>query len=98
MINRELLFQLYMKEVDEITEVCDWKTNFGPEEIIDIISNIIEENFDNVMNEKTKYVAFEESEEYDGLVQVSVPLDSLEVIKEFVAWNSKKLYIFKSVN
>jgi hypothetical protein len=87
-----------MKEVDEITEVCDWKTNFGPEEIIDIISNIIEENFDNVMNEKTKYVAFEESEEYDGLVQVSVPLDSLEVIKEFVAWNSKKLYIFKSVN
>ena len=98
MINKELLLKLYMNRVNQIGEDLEDKTTFNPEEIIDIISNIIEENFDNVINEKTKYVAFEESEEYDGLVQVSVPLDSLEVIKEFVAWNSKKLYIFKSVN
>ncbi len=54
MINRELLFQLYMKEVDEITEVCDWKTNFGPEEIVNIIASIIENNFDDIVNNEIK--------------------------------------------
>jgi hypothetical protein len=49
-INRELLFQLYMERVDEITEVCDWKTSFGPEEIVGIISSIIEDNFDDIVN------------------------------------------------
>lgn len=33
-----------MQEVNDICEVCDWKTNFGPEEIVDIICNIIEKN------------------------------------------------------
>jgi hypothetical protein len=54
MINRELLFKLYMKEVDEITEVCDWKTNFGPEEIVNIIASIIENNFDDIVNNEIK--------------------------------------------
>lgn len=49
-INRELLFQLYMERVDEIVEVCDWKTNFGPEEIVGIIASIIEDNFDDIVN------------------------------------------------
>jgi hypothetical protein len=49
-INRELLFQLYMERVDEITEVCDWKTSFGPEEIVGIIASIIEDNFDDIVN------------------------------------------------
>jgi hypothetical protein len=49
-INRELLFQLYMERVDEITEVCDWKTSFGPEEIVGIIASIIEENVDDIVN------------------------------------------------
>jgi hypothetical protein len=49
-INRELLFQLYMERVDEIVEVCDWKTSFGPEEIVGIISSIIEDNFDDIVN------------------------------------------------
>jgi hypothetical protein len=49
-INRELLFQLYMERVDEIVEVCDWKTSFGPEEIVGIIASIIEDNFDDIVN------------------------------------------------
>jgi hypothetical protein len=51
-INRELLFQLYMERVDEITEVCDWKTSFGPEEIVDIIAGIIEDNGGVIMGNK----------------------------------------------
>jgi hypothetical protein len=51
-INRELLFQLYMERVDEIIEVCDWKTNFGPEEIVGIISSIIEENTDVIIGNR----------------------------------------------
>jgi hypothetical protein len=35
-----------MEKVDEITEICDWKTSFGPEEIVGLISEIIENNQD----------------------------------------------------
>jgi hypothetical protein len=31
-----------MKQVDDICEVLDWKTQFGPQEIVNIIANIIE--------------------------------------------------------
>lgn len=41
-INREKLFELYMAEVNEIAEKCDWKSTFGPEEIVGMISTIIE--------------------------------------------------------
>lgn len=44
LINSEELFLLYMKWVDEVSETCDWKTNFGPKEIVMAISKIIEEN------------------------------------------------------
>lgn len=43
-INREKLYKLYIQEVNKIAEQCDWVTNFGPEEIVGIICNIIEEN------------------------------------------------------
>lgn len=43
-INRELLFEKYMEEIDRICEECDWVSNFKPIEIINIISNIIEKN------------------------------------------------------
>jgi hypothetical protein len=45
-IDREKLHKLYMEKVDEITEICDWKTSFGPEEIVGLISEIIENNQD----------------------------------------------------
>ncbi len=33
-----------MSKVSEICETNDWKTQFGPEEIVDLIADIIEEN------------------------------------------------------
>lgn len=48
-INRDNLHKLYMQKINEICEICDWKTEFGPEEIINIISNIIEGNPDKII-------------------------------------------------
>jgi hypothetical protein len=39
-----------MAEVEEICEVCDWKTQFGPEEIVNLIARIIEKNPDLITN------------------------------------------------
>lgn len=35
-----------MERVDKICEECDWVSSFGPEEIVHIISDIIENNPD----------------------------------------------------
>ena len=35
-----------MEKVDRICEECDWVTGFGPKEIVEMISNIIENNPD----------------------------------------------------
>jgi hypothetical protein len=43
-INKEELFKLYMEWVDKVCEECDWKTSFGPEEIVYSIANILETN------------------------------------------------------
>ncbi len=43
-INREKLFELYMEKVNRIAEDCDWVTNFGPEEIVHMIADILETN------------------------------------------------------
>jgi hypothetical protein len=43
-VNQEKLYELYMKKVEEIVELCDWKTHFDPHDIVCIIAQIIEEN------------------------------------------------------
>jgi len=43
-IDREKLLKQYLKKVDEICEVCDWKTSFSSAEIIGLIADIIEED------------------------------------------------------
>jgi hypothetical protein len=43
-INKEELYKLYMEWVNKVTEECDWKTSFGPEEIVYAISDILENN------------------------------------------------------
>ena len=43
-INREDLLKLYIIEIEHISESLDWKTQFGPEEIVDIIVSIIEKH------------------------------------------------------
>jgi hypothetical protein len=43
-INTEELYKLYMEWVDDVSEVCDWKTHFTPDEIVDAIAKILEDN------------------------------------------------------
>lgn len=43
-INRKKLYKLYMGQVKDIAEKCDWKSTFGPEEIVGMISDIIEQH------------------------------------------------------
>ena len=41
------------------------------------------------------YIVFEDSQEQEGLVQLSVTLPTLERAREYVkGWKSKKLYIY----
>ena len=43
-INQEKLLELYIQWVTQVSEECDWKTQFGPEEIVHAIINILENN------------------------------------------------------
>jgi hypothetical protein len=43
-INKDELYKLYMEWVDRVSEDCDWKTSFEPEEIVHSIANILENN------------------------------------------------------
>jgi hypothetical protein len=43
-INKDELYRLYMEKVNRIAEDCDWVTSFGPEEIVNMIANILENN------------------------------------------------------
>lgn len=43
-INKEELFRLYMEQIDAICDVCDWKSTFGPAEIVGMICDILEKN------------------------------------------------------
>ena len=50
-IDRDRLFEMYMEEVEHISDVFDWKTQFGPKEIVDIISTLLEEYEDELIGE-----------------------------------------------
>lgn len=41
-LNKEEILKKYLHVVDVITDACDWKSSFSPEEIVDIICAIIE--------------------------------------------------------
>lgn len=43
-IDKNALYELYMQKVNQIAEDCDWVTSFGPEEIVNMIANILETN------------------------------------------------------
>jgi hypothetical protein len=38
-----MLYEVYMQKVDEIVEECDWVTSMGPQEIVNLISCILED-------------------------------------------------------
>lgn len=41
-VDSEKLLKKYLEKVDEICEICDWKTSFSPKEIIGLVAEIIE--------------------------------------------------------
>lgn len=43
-IDRKNLYKLYMEVVDRISDECDWVTSFGPEDIVNMIADILETN------------------------------------------------------
>ena len=43
-INRKKLYSLYMKEVNFIADIFEEKSHFTPEELIGIVSKVLEEN------------------------------------------------------
>ena len=45
-IDKIELYRLYMEWVNQVSEELDWKTHFGPEEIVYAIANILENNKD----------------------------------------------------
>lgn len=51
-INKEELFKLYMEWVNDVAEECEWKTHFGPEEIVYSIVKILETNPQLIQNDR----------------------------------------------
>jgi hypothetical protein len=43
-IDKDELYKLYMEWVIKVSDECDWKTHFYPEEIVYAIANILENN------------------------------------------------------
>ena len=43
-INRDELFKLYMEWVNQVSDLCEEKTYFYPEEIVHSIAHILETN------------------------------------------------------
>jgi|688.fasta_scaffold1303179_2 hypothetical protein len=95
MINKELLLKLYMDRVKQIGEDLEDKTTLVPYEIIDIISNIIEENFNKVINlpKVTRFEVIDHQTPETGRVYVKKDCEKVELsIQDF----GKTLKVFIS--
>jgi hypothetical protein len=51
-INREELYNIYMQQVEDIAEECDWVVRFEPRDIVNIISHILETNLNLITHEE----------------------------------------------
>ena len=51
-INRDELYKLYMEWVNQVSEDFDWKTTFGPEEIVHAVANILETNSQLIQDDR----------------------------------------------
>ncbi len=52
MINRELLYKLYKERVYKISDDLDWKTSFTIEEIVSIMSDLIDNHPELIIKDK----------------------------------------------
>lgn len=65
-LDREKVFKHYMKWVDKVSKRYDWKSTFGPEEIVQSICEIIENK------DVYRDVELISKEQLENLVQKSV--------------------------
>ena len=73
-INKEELYKLYMEWVDEVAEECDWKTTFGPKEIVEAIATLLENNPHLYMNKEQQELKFDKEIIFDNKeVEVTLP-------------------------
>lgn len=52
-INKEQLYSLYMEEVHRIADLFEDKSHFTPQELIGIVSNVLEKNPELIIENKT---------------------------------------------
>jgi hypothetical protein len=78
-INKEELYKLYMEWVDKVAEECDWKTSFGPEEIVHAIARILETN-NNLIKTPTVEISDKNiekaAEEQLGHLALAIPMNA----------------------
>lgn len=43
-IDKQQLYELYMQEVENIANECEWKTHFTAEECVNMVVSILEKN------------------------------------------------------
>jgi hypothetical protein len=53
-INRKKLYDLYIKEVERISDLCEDKSRFSAEDLVGIISQVLEENIDIITEKKPR--------------------------------------------
>lgn len=53
-INKEELLKIYMKWVEKVSEDIDWKTYFTPNEIVNAIATILENNPQLIIDGRNK--------------------------------------------
>ena len=51
-INREEVYEEYMRRVDQIAEDCDWVTHIGPHTLVNLVISIIEEKYNKEQHEE----------------------------------------------
>ena len=44
-IDKEKVFKMYMDRVNQIAEDCDWVTHIGPETLVRLVIDIIENEY-----------------------------------------------------
>lgn len=50
-IDKQKLYELYMQDVEEICEFCDWKTSFTAQECVEMVANILEQHPELISND-----------------------------------------------
>ena len=53
-IDRKAVYEEYMRRVNQIAEDCDWVTHIGPETLVNLVINIIEEKYNKEQHDNSK--------------------------------------------